>query len=453
VDIVIGTHALLSKSISFKNLGLLIVDEEQHFGVAHKERLKSLRDNVHVLTLTATPIPRTLQLALTGVRDLSLLATPPVDRLAIRTFISPFDPLSIREALLREKYRGGQAFYVVPRIKDQPDIAEFLRTQVPEVSFVVANGQMPPAELDDIMNNFYDGKFDVLLSTTIVESGLDIPNANTLVVHLADHFGLAQLYQIRGRIGRSKQRAYALFTVPADRKLTDTAERRLTVLQSLESLGAGFQLASHDLDIRGAGNLLGEEQSGHIREVGYELYQSMLEEAVASLKTGAEDYEDRNEWSPTIALGTPVMIPEHYVPDLQVRMQLYRRLGDLQDAREIDAAGAELIDRFGPLPEEVEALLKTILIKALCRAANVEKVDAGPRGAVLTLRHNEFADPAGLVRLIADPGMRAHVRKDQKLVFARDWPTADQRLKGTAAILARLARLAEGKVADATPAA
>jgi transcription-repair coupling factor (superfamily II helicase) len=453
VDIVIGTHALLSKSISFKNLGLLIVDEEQHFGVAHKERLKSLRDNVHVLTLTATPIPRTLQLALTGVRDLSLLATPPVDRLAIRTFISPFDPLSIREALLREKYRGGQAFYVVPRIKDQPDIAEFLRTQVPEVSFVVANGQMPPAELDDIMNNFYDGKFDVLLSTTIVESGLDIPNANTLVVHLADHFGLAQLYQIRGRIGRSKQRAYALFTVPADRKLTDTAERRLTVLQSLESLGAGFQLASHDLDIRGAGHLLGEEQSGHIREVGYELYQSMLEEAVASLKTGAEDYEDRNEWSPTIALGTPVMIPEHYVPDLQVRMQLYRRLGDLQDAREIDAAGAELIDRFGPLPEEVEALLKTILIKALCRAANVEKVDAGPRGAVLTLRHNEFADPAGLVRLIADPGMRAHVRKDQKLVFARDWPTADQRLKGTAAILARLARLAEGKVADATPAA
>jgi transcription-repair coupling factor (superfamily II helicase) len=451
VDIVIGTHALLSKSIEFKHLGLLIVDEEQHFGVAHKERLKSLRDSVHVLTLTATPIPRTLQLALTGVRDLSLLATPPVDRLAIRTFISPFDPLSIREALLREKYRGGQAFYVVPRIKDQPEIADFLRTQVPEVSFVVANGQMPPGELDDIMNNFYDGKFDVLVSTTIVESGLDIPNANTLVVHLADHFGLAQLYQIRGRIGRAKQRAYALFTVPADRKLTDTAERRLTVLQSLESLGAGFQLASHDLDIRGAGNLLGEEQSGHIKEVGFELYQAMLEEAVASLKTGEEAYEDSHEWSPTIALGMPVMIPEHYVPDLQVRMQLYRRLGDLADARAIDAAGAELIDRFGPLPDEVEALLKVILIKALCREANVEKVEAGPKGAVVTLRHNEFPDPGALVRLVADPGMRARIKPDQKLVFAREWPTAEARLKGTAAILSRMASLAgaEGRRATA----
>lgn len=443
IDIVVGTHALLSKSVSFKDLGLLIIDEEQHFGVAHKERLKEMKGNVHVLTLTATPIPRTLQLALTGVRDLSLLATAPVDRLAIRTFISPFDTLSVREALLREKYRGGQAFYVVPKIKDQPDIAEFLRTHVPEVSFVIANGQMPPGELDDIMNNFYDGKFDVLVATTIVESGLDIPNANTLIVHRADNFGLAQLYQIRGRIGRAKQRAYALFTVPADRKLNDTAERRLSVLQSLETLGAGFQLASHDLDIRGAGNLLGDEQSGHIREVGFELYQAMLEEAVAALRDGDADYEDRNEWSPTISLGMPVMIPEHYVPDLQVRMQLYRRLGDLSDAREIDAAGAELIDRFGPLPEEVEALLKVILVKALCRTANVEKVDAGPKGAVITLRNREFPNPVGLVRMVSDPQMQVRIKPDQKLVFSRDWPTPEARLKGTAAILSRMARLAE----------
>ncbi|MFD1944143.1 transcription-repair coupling factor [Paradevosia shaoguanensis] len=450
VDIVVGTHALLSKNIKFKDLGLLIIDEEQHFGVGHKERLKELKANVHVLTLTATPIPRTLQLALTGVRDLSLLATPPVDRLAVRTFVSPFDPLSIREALLREKYRGGQAFYVVPRIKDQPDIAEFLSQQVPEVSFVVANGQMAPGELDDIMNAFYDGKFDVLVATTIVESGLDIPNANTLVVHRADNFGLAQLYQIRGRIGRSKQRAYALFTVPPDRKLTDTAERRLGVLQSLESLGAGFQLASHDLDIRGAGNLLGEEQSGHIREVGYELYQSMLEEAVASLRSGEEEYEEKGEWSPQISIGMPVMIPEYYVPDLQLRMQLYRRLGDLDDAREIDAAGAELIDRFGPLPEEVEALLKIILVKSLCRAANVEKVDAGPKGVIITFRNNEFADPAALVRIVADPGQQARVRPDQKIVFARNWPNAEARLKGTAAILSRLAKLAEGSRASVT---
>jgi transcription-repair coupling factor (superfamily II helicase) len=443
VDIVVGTHALLSKTIKFRDLGLLIIDEEQHFGVGHKERLKELKANVHVLTLTATPIPRTLQMALTGVRDLSLLATPPVDRLAIRTFISPFDPLSIREALLREKYRGGQSFYVVPRIKDQHEIAEFLKAQVPEVSFVVANGQMPPGELDDIMNAFYDNKFDVLVATTIVESGLDIPNANTLIVHRADHFGLAQLYQIRGRIGRAKARAYALFTVPADKKLTDTAERRLGVLQSLESLGAGFQLASHDLDIRGAGNLLGDEQSGHIREVGYELYQAMLEEAVANLKNGDEDYEDKNEWSPQISLGMPVMIPEHYVPDLQLRMQLYRRLGDLTDIRDIDAAGAELIDRFGPLPEEVEALLKVILVKALCRQANVEKVDAGPKGAVITLRNNEFPNPAALVRLVSDPANQVRIKPDQKLVFARNWPTPDARLKGAAAILSRMAKLAE----------
>ena len=442
VDIIVGTHALLGKSIKFRDLGLLIVDEEQHFGVAHKERLKELKANVHVLTLTATPIPRTLQLALAGVRDLSLLATPPIDRLAIRTFVTPFDALTVREALLREKYRGGQAFYVVPRIKDQPEVAEFLKEQVPEVNFVVANGQMAPGQLDDIMNAFYDGRFDVLVATTIVESGLDIPNANTLIVHRADNFGLAQLYQIRGRIGRSKTRAYAVFTVPANRKLTETAQRRLQVLQSLESLGAGFQLASHDLDIRGAGNLLGEEQSGNIREVGYELYQSMLEEAVASLG-GQGEAVDAGEWSPQISLGMPVMIPEHYVPDLQVRMQLYRRLGDLTETREIDAFGAELIDRFGPLPEEVVALLKVVVIKSMCRAANVEKLEAGPKGAVISLRNGIFANPAGLVALVSDPTQMVRLKPDQKLVFSRNWPEPEQRLRGSAALLSKLVALAE----------
>ncbi len=297
IDIVVGTHALLGKSIKFRDLGLLIVDEEQHFGVSHKERLKQLRAEVHVLTLSATPIPRTLQLALTGVRDLSIIASPPVDRLAVRTFVAPHDPLMIREALLRERYRGGQAFYVVPRIEDLASVKDFLDKNVPEMKVAVAHGQMPPTAIEDIMSAFYDGKFDILLSTTIIESGLDIPNANTLIVHRADMFGLAQLYQLRGRVGRSKLRAYALFTLPAQQKITAQAERRLTVLQSLETLGAGFQLASHDLDIRGAGNLLGEEQSGHIKEVGFELYQSMLEEAIVNLKAGvAEPAADR--WSP-----------------------------------------------------------------------------------------------------------------------------------------------------------
>lgn len=440
IDIVIGTHALLGKAIEFKDLGLLIIDEEQHFGVKHKERLKEMRAAVHVLTLTATPIPRTLQLALTGVRDLSMIATPPVDRLAVRTFISPFDPLTIREALLRERLRGGQSFYVVPRISDLAEIKDFLDEHMPEAKVAVAHGQMPASRLEQVMNAFYDGQYDILLSTTIVESGLDIPTANTLVVHRSDMFGLAQLYQLRGRIGRSKLRAYALFTVPALRTMTETAERRLKVLQSLDTLGAGLQLASHDLDIRGAGNLLGEEQSGHIKEVGFELYQQMLEEAVASLKDGGEEAGDER-WSPQITIGMPVMIPEDYVADLQLRMGLYRRLAELDSAEEIDAFGAELIDRFGPLPEEVDSLLKVVFVKALCRHANVEKVDAGPKGVVIQFRNNEFSNPAALVRYISEQGAMAKIRPDQRVVFIRDWERAADRLKGVAAVLTRLARM------------
>jgi len=441
VDIVVGTHALLGKAIKFKDLGLVIIDEEQHFGVAHKERLKALRAEVHVLTLTATPIPRTLQLALTGVRELSIIASPPVDRLAVRTFIGPFDPLIMREALLRERYRGGQAFYVCPRIEDLAGAKEMLEKTIPEARVVTAHGQMPPTALEDVMSAFYDGKYDVLLSTAIVESGLDIPTANTLIVHRADMFGLAQLYQLRGRVGRSKTRAYALFTLP-QHKITLQAERRLKVLQSLDTLGAGFQLASHDLDIRGAGNLLGDEQSGHIKEVGFELYQQMLEEAVASLKAGiSEPVSDR--WSPQITIGTPVLIPEDYVADLSVRLALYRRLADLDDERDIDAFGAELVDRFGPLPIEVKHLLDVVGIKALCRRANVAKVDAGPKGAVLAFRDDRFANPEGLIAFIQKEGPAARVRPDMKVVFFEDWEQPEERLKGTAEILRQLAAIAE----------
>jgi len=440
VDIVVGTHALLGSAINFKSLGLLIIDEEQHFGVKHKERLKELKSDVHVLTLSATPIPRTLQLALTGVRELSLIATPPVDRMAVRTFISPFDPLVIRETLLRERYRGGQSFYVVPRISDLTEVQEFLHASVPELKVGTAHGQMPPGELDDIMNAFYDGQYDVLLSTTIVESGLDIPTANTLIVHRADMFGLAQLYQLRGRVGRSKLRAYALFTLPANRKLTDTADRRLKVLQSLDTLGAGFQIASHDLDIRGAGNLLGEEQSGHIKEVGFELYQQMLEEAVAEIRDTGEPVD--GGWSPQITIGTAVMIPESYVPDLQLRLALYRRLGDLETTEEIDAFAAEMIDRFGPLPDEVQHLLKIVFIKALCRQANVEKLDAGPKGVVIHFREKKFPNPAGLVGYIGEQGSLAKIRPDHSIVFMRDWPTAEKRLAGSAVVMTQLARMA-----------
>ncbi|WP_024846892.1 transcription-repair coupling factor [Aminobacter sp. J41] len=441
VDIVVGTHALLGSGVTFKNLGLLIIDEEQHFGVKHKERLKELKTDVHVLTLSATPIPRTLQLALTGVRELSLITTPPVDRMAVRTFISPFDPLVIRETLLRERYRGGQSFYVVPRIADLDEIRTFLSEHVPELKVATAHGQMAAGELDDIMNAFYDGQYDVLLSTTIVESGLDIPTANTMIVHRADMFGLGQLYQLRGRVGRSKLRAYALFTLPARKALTPLAERRLKVLQSLDTLGAGFQLASHDLDIRGAGNLLGDQQSGHIKEVGFELYQQMLEEAVAELRGTGETFDE--SWSPQITVGTAVMIPESYVPDLQLRLALYRRLADLETPAEIDGFGAELIDRFGPMPEEVEHLLKIVYIKALCRKANVEKLDAGPKGVVIQFRNKTFPEPAGLVRYIAEQGSLAKIRPDQSIVLMRDWPTPKKRLAGSAVIMTQLAKLVD----------
>ncbi len=446
IDIVVGTHALLGKSIKFRDLGLLIVDEEQHFGVSHKERLKQLRAEVHVLTLSATPIPRTLQLALTGVRDLSIIASPPVDRLAVRTFVAPHDPLMIREALLRERYRGGQAFYVVPRIEDLAGVKDFLDKNVPEMKVAVAHGQMAPTMIEDIMSAFYDGKYDILLSTTIIESGLDIPTVNTLIVHRADMFGLAQLYQLRGRVGRSKLRAYALFTLPAQQKITAQAERRLKVLQSLETLGAGFQLASHDLDIRGAGNLLGEEQSGHIKEVGFELYQSMLEEAILNLKAGVvEPAADR--WSPQITIGMPVLIPEDFVADLAVRLSLYRRLADLDTDDEIDNFAAELRDRFGVLPDEVRYLFKIAAIKGYCRRANVEKVDAGPKGVVITFRDNKFAQPDRLVYFIRQHGQAAKVRPDMKVVFFQEWETPEERLTGTTEVLRQLANLAEDRKA------
>ncbi|HWV96410.1 MAG TPA: transcription-repair coupling factor, partial [Xanthobacteraceae bacterium] len=446
VDIVVGTHALLGKTIKFKDLGLLVVDEEQHFGVSHKERLKQLRAEVHVLTLSATPIPRTLQLALTGVRDLSIIASPPVDRLAVRTFVAPHDPLMIREALLRERYRGGQAFYVCPRIDDLAEVKDFLDKHVPEMKVAVAHGQMPPTVIEDIMSAFYDGKYDILLSTTIVESGLDIPSANTLIVHRADMFGLAQLYQLRGRVGRSKLRAYALFTLPSEHKITAQAERRLKVLQSLETLGAGFQLASHDLDIRGAGNLLGEQQSGHIKEVGFELYQSMLEEAILNLKAGiAEPVADR--WSPQITIGMPVLIPEDYVSDLAVRLSLYRRLADFETEDEIENFGAELRDRFGPLPDEVRYLFKVAAIKTYCLRANIEKLDAGPKGAVITFRDNSFAQPDRLVAFIRRHGQAAKVRPDMKVVFLQSWETPEERLSGATDIVRQLAELAEGRKA------
>jgi len=404
---------------------------------------------VHVLTLTATPIPRTLQQALAGVREMSVIATAPVDRLAVRTFVLPYDPVGVREAILRESHRGGQSFYVVPRIGDLAEVREQLRELVPEIKVGMAHGKMSPTELETVMAAFDERAFDVLLSTNIIESGLDIPTANTLIVHRADMFGLAQLYQLRGRIGRSKVRAYAYLTLPAGKTLTELAKRRLEVMQTLDQLGAGFTLASHDLDIRGAGNLLGEEQSGHIREVGVELYQHLLEEAIGNARSGVSGLgEAHEEWTPQITIGTPVLIPETYVADLNVRLGLYRRIAALVDRREIDAFAAELIDRFGPLPPEVDNLLEIIAIKRLCRDAMVEKLEAGPKGAVISFHENRFPNPAGLVRFISEHHATAKLRPDQKLVIIRNWETESERIKGINALLRRLAEIASAAPTD-----
>ena len=443
VDIAIGTHALLGKSVRFADLGLLVIDEEQRFGVAQKERLKALKADVHVLTLSATPIPRTLQMAFSGVRGLSLIATPPVDRLAVRTFVLPWDPATLREAILRERHRGGQIFCVCPRIEDLEGTAAEIRRIVPDIRIVVAHGRMAGKRLEEAMTAFHDGRYELLLSTSIVESGLDMPRVNTLIVRRADRFGLAQLHQLRGRVGRGKQRAYAYFTVPSAQALQGRAEKRLSIMQALDALGAGFALASHDLDIRGAGNLLGDEQSGHIREVGIELYQQMLEDAVRAARARSGDGEAAEErWSPQIAIGMPVMLPDDYVADLGVRLGLYRRLSGLEADTEIEAFAAELVDRFGALPDAVENLLALVRVKRLCRAAGVERLDAGPKGAVVAFRDARFAAPERLVAFISRHADAMRVRPDGALVVARPWRRNADRLAGVTELAASLASLA-----------
>ena len=418
-DIVIGTHSLLGEKISFNDLGLLIIDEEQHFGVKHKEKIKKLRDNIHVLTLTATPIPRTLQLAMTGVRDLSIIASPPIDRRAIETYVFPNDPLVVKEALLRERYRGGQSFYVVPRISDIEDIEEYLKEFVPEINYITVHGQMPSKQIEDRINDFYMGSYDVLISTTIIESGLDIPNANTLIIHRSDMFGLSQLYQIRGRVGRSKVKAYAYLTYKEHKKLGKKALKRLEVLQSLDSLGAGFNLASYDLEIRGSGNLLGEEQSGQIKEVGIELYQNMLEETIEELKNTNQKIKN-NQWSPKISLPLSVLIPEDYISDLTIRMEIYKRLSSISVEEEIDEIAAELIDRFGSLPREVETLIDTIGLKNLCKQTNIEKIDCGKNGFLISFKNNTFSNPTELVKYINKNKNYISIRPDQRLFVKLD---------------------------------
>ena len=412
LDIVIGTHALLSNEITFQDLGMLIVDEEQHFGVLQKEKLKELKHGTHVLSLSATPIPRTLQMSMLGIRDLSLIATPPIDRLPIRTHVIPYDGVVVRDALLREHARGGRSFYVAPRIADLEDLEKSLNIIVPELKYVVAHGQMPPTKINEIMEDFYDGKYDILLSTTIIESGIDIPAANTIIIYKAEMLGLSQLYQLRGRVGRSKLRGFAYLIIGNSRTVTQQALRRLEIMQNIDSLGAGFTIASYDSDLRGFGNLIGDEQSGHVREVGAELYQEMLEEAICTL----ENNKPSDEVTPNINLGTAVFIPEEYIADNDQRFALYKRISLLKDDDEIESFQDELLDRFGPIPEPTQNLLYVVKVKVLSKKIGISDIDVGPGGIVIRFVQSEKSSDM-VMQYVAKYPRHTKIRPDNKLAI------------------------------------
>ncbi|HEX9576625.1 MAG TPA: transcription-repair coupling factor, partial [Myxococcales bacterium] len=416
VDVLIGTHRLLSADVSFKDLGLVVVDEEQRFGVKHKEQLKKLRKLVDVITLTATPIPRTLHMAMMGVRDLSIIGTPPVDRRSIRTFVSKFDREVIKEAIERELSRGGQVFFLHNRVQSIHGVLDYLKKLVPQAKIAVAHGQMQEGKLEKVMTDFVERKLDVLLCTAIIESGLDIPTANTILVNRADSFGLSQLYQIRGRVGRSRERAYAYLLIPARRSITRDAQKRLQVLQQFTELGAGFQIASHDLEIRGAGNLLGPDQSGNIASVGFDLYTQLMEEAVAELK----GEEVRQEFEPDVELPVPALIPEDYVPEVQMRLSFYKKLASATTEEALYEVKGELRDQCGEPPAEVDALVEVMSLKNELRALRMRGLKHGPGRLVAQLGPDAALDPARLAQLVARGKGRFRLTPGMELVAAVD---------------------------------
>ena len=439
VDIVIATHRLLHANARFKDLGLIIVDEEHRFGVRDKEKLKALRAEVHVLTLTATPIPRTLNMALGGLRELSLIATPPAERLAIKTFVTEWSDSTIREAILREMRRGGQAYFVHNEVKDIEKVAADLAKLVPEANIRVGHGQMRERELEALMVDFYHRRFDILVCTTIIESGIDVPSANTIIIDRADRFGLAQLHQMRGRVGRSHHRAYAYLLIPSRKALTGDALKRLEALESLEDLGAGFVLATHDLEIRGAGELLGEEQSGEMTEVGLTMYLDMLDRAVKAMKNGKKiDLEAPLASASEVELRVPALLPEDYVADVHVRLALYKRIAAAPDEAALEELTAELVDRFGPLPAQTQNLLRTARIRLLTRQLGVRRLDFGAHGGYLLFETDNRIDPAAVIRLIQDRSREYKLEGPLKLRVSRDLDDELERFDFVTALLQRL---------------
>jgi transcription-repair coupling factor (superfamily II helicase) len=438
IDVVVGTHRLLSRDVRFRDLGLLVVDEEQRFGVSHKERLKELRTQVDVLTLTATPIPRTLQMAMGGLREISIIATPPADRLAIRTFVCRFDPELLGEAIRRELARGGQLFFVHNRIEDIAEHAAKIREIAPPgTRIAIGHGQMPEGELEKVMVDFVDGLHDILVCTTIIESGLDIPRANTMIVNHADRFGLAQLYQLRGRIGRSRERAFCYLVVPEETRMTPEAKQRLAVLQRFTELGAGFQVSTHDLEIRGAGELLGERQHGSVAAVGFDTYARILEEAVAELK----GEPIKPEHDPEISVDVPAFLPDDYLPDTGQRLDFYRRLAQARDEDGVRATLAELEDRYGPLPEEALLLGEVMIDKTLVRALGALGYELSPGRFVLALGTDTGLDPAKVTKLVSGKSSRFKLTPDMRLAYSFTEAEKNDRMAAARARLEHLVGL------------
>jgi len=447
VDIVIATHRLLHANARFKNLGLVIIDEEHRFGVRDKERLKALRAEVDVLTLTATPIPRTLNMALGGLRDLSLITTPPAERLAIQTFVSEWNGPQVREACLREIRRGGQIYFVHNSVESIERRATDIRTLVPEAGVRVGHGQMRERELEQLMLDFYHRRFNLLICTTIIESGIDVPTANTIVIERADRFGLAQLHQLRGRVGRSHHRAYAYLITPPRGVMSGDAVKRLEAIESLEDLGAGFVLATHDLEIRGAGELLGEEQSGQIQEIGFSLYMELLDRAVQALKSGAEPELERSiRVGPEIELRLPALLPEHYVADVHLRLTLYKRISSAPDNEALEDLQAEMIDRFGPLPEAARNLYRIAVLKLRARALGIAKIDAGVQGGYVLFNEGSSVEPQTVIRLVQSQPKVYRLDGPLKLRFTWRVENDAERLRRTAELIVVLSGSAPAEV-------
>ena len=415
IDVVVGTHALLSDKIKFKKLGLLIIDEEQHFGVSQKEKIKNIKSDIHILSLTATPIPRTLQMSLVGLRDLSIISTAPVNRQTIKTEVISFNANKISEAIIAEKNRGGQIYYVCPRVSELDEVEDFLKINLPDVTYRIAHGQMAPKSLENVMVDFYNDEFKILLCTTIVESGLDLSKTNTMIVHNSDKFGLSQLYQLRGRIGRANIEAYCYYTISDFNSITETANQRLNLLKKLDSRGSSFNLASHDLEVRGSGNIIGDQQSGHIKEIGLELYHRLLKEKIIELRSDFHTLDA--EWSPQINLGLNVLIPEQFIPNLNTRLYFYRKLAYLSNIGELKEIKNEMLERFGSIPDEVFHLFKITELRVLCKDLSIEKFDLGARGLTIKFRNNKFEKSDELVALISRKKYDLKLRSDQTLVY------------------------------------